>query len=54
MAARGAPPAAAGMALGLFVASRNGEFAAVDPALERLLGRRPVAMRDVIAQKVSG
>ena len=54
MAARGAPPAAAGITLGLFVASRNGEFAAVDPALERLLGRRPVAMRDVIAQKVNG
>ena len=54
MAARGAPPAAADIALGLFAASRNGEFAAVDPTLERLLGRRPTAMRDVIAQKVTG
>lgn len=54
MAARGAPGRAADMALGLYVASRNGEFVAVDPTLERLLGRRPTLMRDLIAQTVSG
>jgi hypothetical protein len=37
------------MLLGLFLASRRGEFAAVDPALESLLGRPPVSMRDVLA-----
>lgn len=37
------------MFLGLFLASRQGEFAAVDPTLERLLGRPPVSMRDVLA-----
>lgn len=52
MASRGAPPAAANMALGLYIASRNGEFATIDPTLERLLGRRPIAMRDLIAQKI--
>ncbi|MBC8090343.1 MAG: NAD(P)H-binding protein [Phycisphaerae bacterium] len=54
MAARGAPVRAAEITLGLFAASRNGEFAAVDPTLERLLGRRPTSMRDVIAERVRG
>ena len=48
MAARGLPDAAANMALGLYAASRNGEFASVDPKLERLLGRRAISMRDLI------
>ena len=52
MAARGAADRAANMVLGLYVASRKGEFAPVDPTLERLLGRRPVNMRDLIAAKV--
>jgi uncharacterized protein YbjT (DUF2867 family) len=53
MIARGVPEPQAEMLLGLFVASRQGEFAAVDPALERLLGRPPMAMRDVIAASLS-
>ncbi|MBC8122484.1 MAG: NAD(P)H-binding protein [Gemmatimonadaceae bacterium] len=52
MAARG-PDRAADMVLGLYVASREGEFAPVDPTLERLLGRRPISMRDLIAEKVN-
>ncbi|WP_037479858.1 NAD(P)H-binding protein [Sphingomonas sp. PAMC 26617] len=52
MTARGAPPSFAKMSLGLYRASRAGEFAAVDPTLERLIGRPPIAMRDVIAAKV--
>ena len=52
MAARGAPGRVTDTVLGLYVASRAGEFAAVDPTLERLLGRRPISMRDVIAEKV--
>ncbi len=46
LAARGLPPHAANIALGLYVASRNGEFSAIDPTLERLPKRRPMAMRE--------
>jgi len=52
MAARGAPESAADMALGLYIASRNGEFTLVDPTLEQLLGRRPIGMRGLIAAKL--
>lgn len=53
MAAGGAPDRAVSTALGLYIASRNGEFATVDATLERLLGRPPVSMRDLIAKKVA-
>ena len=53
MADRGAPPAAAAIALGLYAAARAGEFSTIDPTLERLLGRSPVAMRDVIADRLA-
>ena len=52
MAARGAPARAADVVLGLYAASRNGEFASVDPALEELLGRRLASVRDLLAEKV--
>lgn len=52
LAARGAPPAVAGIALGFYRASRGGEFAAVDPTLAQLLRRRPIAMGDVIAEQL--
>lgn len=51
MAARGAPEAVADLTLGLYLASRNGEFAAVDPTLEQLIGRPPITMRAVVAEK---
>jgi NAD(P)H dehydrogenase (quinone) len=51
MTARGAPASAAETILGFFIASRNGEFATVDPALEQLLGRPPATMQEVMAQK---
>lgn len=51
MAARGTPEGAAKMALCLYVAARNGEFATVSPALEQMLGRNPVTMRNLIAEK---
>jgi NAD(P)H dehydrogenase (quinone) len=44
------PEAAADMLLGLFAASRAGEFAAVDPTLGELLGRPPLTVRDVLAK----
>ena len=51
LADRGAPPVAAEVALGLYAASRAGEFGTVDPTLERLLGRPPTPMREVIAER---
>ena len=47
-AARGAPDAAAEMMIGMFGASRRGDFAVTDPTLENLLGRRPTSLRDVL------
>lgn len=49
---RGAPARVADMVLGLYIAARNGEFAAIDPTLEKLLGRRPVTMRELMAEKI--
>ena len=34
--------------LGLYIAARNGEFAMVDPTLEKLLGRPPTTMRELM------
>jgi NAD(P)H dehydrogenase (quinone) len=48
LTSHGVPESRADMLLGLFAASRKGEFAAVDPALQRLLGRPPMSMRDVL------
>jgi uncharacterized protein YbjT (DUF2867 family) len=50
MVAHGVPEAQADMLVGLFVASRQNEFAAVDPTLERLLGRPPISMRSALAE----
>ena len=46
----GLPGPVADMLLGLFAASRAGEFAAVDPTLGELLGRPPLTVRDVLAK----
>ena len=51
MLARGAPAAAVPTLLGLFAASRDGEFATVDPTLAELLGRRPSSMRELLARR---
>ncbi len=47
------PGPVAEMFVGLFAASRKREFAAVDPTLERLLGRPPMSMREVLATHLS-
>lgn len=47
--AQGVPAPMAEMLLGMYRAARRGDFAAVDPTLEALLGRRPRTMRDVLA-----
>jgi uncharacterized protein YbjT (DUF2867 family) len=52
LAARGLPERVARISLGLYEASRKGEFAAVDPTLAGLLGRSLLRMRDLIAEKL--
>ncbi len=54
LASHGVPEANAAMLLGMFAASRQGEFAAVDPALADLLGHEPVTFRDVLAAALPG
>ena len=50
--AQGSPARMAAMLLGMYRAARRGDFAAVDPTLETLLGRRPQTMRDVLATEL--
>jgi len=52
--ARGAPAPAADIAVGLYRASRAGEFDLVDPALANLLGRAPQPMRAWMANALAG
>jgi uncharacterized protein YbjT (DUF2867 family) len=49
LVSRGVPEPQADMLVGMFVASRQGEFAAVDRTLQRLLERPLTSMRDVLA-----
>ncbi|WP_433320311.1 hypothetical protein ACQP0U_16010 [Micromonospora sp. CA-269861] len=51
--ARGMPAAAADFTLGRYRAARRGEFAATDPTLETLIGRRPTSARSVLEAIVS-
>ncbi len=53
MVARGTPEVVVNIAMGMFLASRAREFAAVDPTLEKLIGRRPLSMRDVLVAQLS-
>lgn len=52
LVARGVPAVVAEIALGYYRAGRAGEFAAVDPTLEELIGRKPIPMREVMASKL--
>jgi NAD(P)H dehydrogenase (quinone) len=52
IAARGLPDVVLKITLGLYAASRNGEFSTVDPTLEKLLKRKPITMRDLLAEKI--
>lgn len=49
MRSYGVPEANASFLLGIFRASRNGEFDVVDPAVGQLLGRDPIPFRDILA-----
>ena len=52
MSASGTPSRATDIVLGLYTASRAGEFSTVDSTLERLLGRRPIEVRALMAEKI--
>lgn len=52
MVKRGVPEGGARFALGMFEASRRGEFAAIDPLLEQLLGRAPTPVRELLAARL--
>jgi NAD(P)H dehydrogenase (quinone) len=47
--ARGTPPGAVELLLSIFTAMRKGELDRVDPTLERVLGRKPTTVREVLA-----
>ena len=47
----GVPADRAAMLLGMFHASRRGEFTTVDPTLEKLLGRPPVSLREFLDKR---
>ncbi|MGW3421154.1 SDR family oxidoreductase [Streptomyces phaeochromogenes] len=50
---RGVPAEAADQLLGMFAASRAGDFAAVDPTLATLLGREPITLSTVLRERLS-
>ena len=45
---QGMPEIYAGLLLSLYAAAQAGEFAIVDPTLERLIGGKPTTMRQVL------
>lgn len=47
----GLPEPVLDIVIGMFVASRNGEFSRIDPALEQRVGRKPLSVRDLLARK---
>lgn len=53
MVARGFSEEGADLFLGIFRASRRGEFALVDPTLANLIGRPPMSMRDALKAAIS-
>jgi NAD(P)H dehydrogenase (quinone) len=53
MVDRGVPTEAAAQLLGIFAASRAGEFAAVDPTLPSLLGREPISLSTALRQELA-
>jgi NAD(P)H dehydrogenase (quinone) len=51
--ARGAPVRALEAVMGLFIAARNGEFAHVSTALEHILGRPRISMRELMLREMT-
>jgi hypothetical protein len=52
LAARGVPPHVSEITLAIYRASRKGEFAAVNPTLENLIGRRPKRIKELLTEKI--
>ncbi|PWW02404.1 uncharacterized protein YbjT (DUF2867 family) [Paenibacillus cellulosilyticus] len=50
---QGVSEASINMRLGMFLASRRGDFAQVDSTLAHLIGRPPVSIRDVLKESIS-
>ncbi|MFF3976121.1 SDR family oxidoreductase [Streptomyces sp. NPDC001828] len=50
---QGVPAETADQLLGIFAASRAGEFAMVDPTLAKLLGREPITLKAVLRKHLS-
>jgi NAD(P)H dehydrogenase (quinone) len=53
LVAHGLPEQSADMLLGIFRASRRGEFARVDPTLARLIDRPPMPLQGVLKAAIS-
>lgn len=53
MVGQGVPTEVADQLLGIFAASRAGEFATVDPTLAALLGREPITLGTVLREQLS-
>lgn len=53
LVARGTPKPVADMLLGMYQASRQGDFARLDPTLARLINRPPTPLRDFLKAMVS-
>ncbi|WUH92591.1 NAD(P)H-binding protein [Streptomyces sp. NBC_00433] len=51
---QGVPGETADQLLGIFAASRAGEFATVDPTLASLLGREPIALDAALSEELAG
>ena len=43
-----------GFSLGIYGAANDGHFALVDPTLERLIGRPPTPIEDVLRNALTG
>jgi NAD(P)H dehydrogenase (quinone) len=54
MASRGTPDQVVAMVLGLYAASRNGEFLSTDPTLTELLGRPTTTVHQLLTNKLDG
>jgi len=39
--------------MGMFAASRQGDFAAVDPTLSRVIGHAPTPLQDVLKEAIA-
>lgn len=50
MRSQGVPEASVNMRMGMFLASRQGDFAQVDPTLANMIGRPPISIREVLQE----